>query len=260
MIRPLTLLASCGALCALVAACADAPTAPRSYVQEADGAVWVAIVEPAGMPDVRTWLPCVPAGSEALARVNALRDEAARERRAGRLERALEMEGEASLLAAGSIAWSPPAPVVLGMLDALESWSRRAAERTETGLFPELQAAAARVSTHRDAARALLARGDTNAAAVELERSAQAAREYAPSAVGLRLIARLEERIARETLPTPNLKRAKMLLGTSREALASGDPARAVRRALYALQLVEGESRRAPSSGRRPTPRDSAGN
>ncbi|HEU0053161.1 MAG TPA: hypothetical protein VFQ39_08280, partial [Longimicrobium sp.] len=72
---------SCAALCALLAACGDAPTAPKSYVQEAGGALWVAVVEPAGMPDARTWLPYVPLASPAQARVRALRDEAARERR-----------------------------------------------------------------------------------------------------------------------------------------------------------------------------------
>ena len=242
-------IALCAAACALLPACADAPTGPQSYVQEAGGDLWVAVVEPVGMPDARTWLPFVPAGSPAAERVRALQGEAGRARRAGELERGMALEAEAAREAAGAIGRAPPAQTVLEALAALESWVQRAELRTETGRFPGLDTTSVRVRERRDEARALLAQGDTGAAAVKLAAAAEAAREYAPLAVGLRLVERCEARIDRQGEPTPNLKRARRLLGTAREALAMGDEGRAVKRALYALQLLEQEEARRAGRG-----------
>ena len=249
-------LVTAGALCALAAACADLPTEPRSYVQEADGALWVAVMEPAGMPDARTWLPYL--SPESAGEVRALHAGAARARRAGEAEMGMALEADAGRLAASRIAAAPPPQLLLGAMAALEIWTERALERTQTGRFPELDSAAARVRAHREGARVLLARGDTGAAVAELERGAREARHFSPTAVGLRLVSRIEARIDADPAPSTNLKRARRLLGTAREALATGDGARALKRALYALQLVEMEERLPPSTGRRPASADSA--
>ena len=62
-----------------VAACGDAPTLPTSFAQEAGGRTWVAVTEPAGMPDARTWLPYLAAGDAH--RIRALVSDAAKVRR-----------------------------------------------------------------------------------------------------------------------------------------------------------------------------------
>ncbi|HKP74596.1 MAG TPA: hypothetical protein VJT67_03590, partial [Longimicrobiaceae bacterium] len=72
------------ALSAALAACGDAPTNPTSFSREAGGRTWVAIAEPAGLPDARTWLPYLP--PDASAQVRAMVGEARAMRRDGKLE------------------------------------------------------------------------------------------------------------------------------------------------------------------------------
>ena len=235
----------------LLAACTDSPTAPESWVQQAEGRTWVAIAEPAGLPSVRTWLQFVDGHGEAAGAIRALRDEASAERRAGRIERSLELEGEASAAAAGSLARTPDARTILLSLAALESWVQRAEARRAGGEFPELDSAVVSVRALRDDARALLVEGDTGRAVQGLDAAARQARSLGPLAVAVRLVGRAEARIAADPSPSDNLVRAQRLLQTAREAMATGDQTRAMKRALYALQLVYAESRRLPAGGRR---------
>ena len=223
----------------LLGACADSPTGPTSYVHEAGGAVWVAVAPPAGLPDLRTWTPFVAPGSPAQREVKRLHDESGRARRAGELERAAELEAQAARLAAESIATSPPPVKLLSSIAALDAWTERAEERLASGSFPGLDSAAARVRELRNAARASLVQGDTNRAVLEIAAAAEAARGYAPLAVALRLVTQAEARIDDTPDPSQNLRRARHLLRTAREAMATGDQTRAMKRAWYALQLIE---------------------
>jgi hypothetical protein len=243
---------ACAALLAALAAsaCGDLPTGADSYVREAGGATWVAIVEPVGLPDARTWLPFVPPGSPALAAVRQLQAEAGKARRAGRAEEALALDAEAARAAAAALGAAPPPQVALGAVAALESWVQRAEARLATGSFPELAAAAERVRAERDAARGLLAAGDTNAAVLALARAAEAARELSPLAVALRAIGAAEARIRAYEAPSEELRRAARLLRAAREGIATGDNARSLQRVLYAIQLIDAEDRFPPSSGR----------
>jgi hypothetical protein len=60
-------------------------------------------------------------------------------------------------------------------------------------------------------------------------------------AVGLRLLASAEARLNAGGRSDPNAKRARSLLIGAREGLAAGDSIRALRRAVYALQLLDGQ-------------------
>jgi hypothetical protein len=225
------------------AACEDAGTAPTSYVQVVAGGAWVAVAEPTGMPRADTWLPWLAADGAAAARVRQLRDAAGRARGAGRVEEAIALEDDALRLAAGSLARSPePVRGVLVPLAALDAWTERARARLETGRYPQLDAAAAAVSAEAAAARRALAAGDTMTAVVHLANGTLAARRQSTLGVGLRLLAAVEARLgAPRNSDSANLKRARHLLSGAREALATGDSMRAMRRAVYALQLLDQE-------------------
>jgi len=232
------------AACSLIApACADSPTAPNSFVHEAGGSVWVAVAVPEGLPEAKGWLPYLRADAPEHARVRQLADEASHARRAGELEASAALEAEA-LRVAAAVA-HPPAVKLLGAVAALDRWGERAGERLESGSFPELEGAAARVRELRNAARADLVRGDTQSAVLRLVEAAEVARGYAPATVGLRLVAQAERRIDAEAQPSQNLRRARLLLRTAREAMAQGDETRAMKRAWYALQLIEAEEKAA---------------
>lgn len=229
------------ALACLAAACTDLPTGPDSFVHQAGGSVWVAVSVPAGLPDARSWSPYLVPGSEAALVLEELRVAAGRARRTGALERAAALEAEAARTAAASVASSPPAVELLGALAALDAWGERAAVRLQAGIYPDLDVAAARVRVLRDAARASLQRGDSLQAVVELTDGAEVARSFAPQAVALRLAGEAQRRIEADPDPSENLKRARRLLLTAREAMATGDQTRAMKRAWYALQLIEAE-------------------
>lgn len=225
------------------AACDDAGTAPTSYVQAVEGGAWVAVAEPPGMPRADTWLPWIAAGSPAAAQVRQLRDAAGRARSAGRVEDAVSLEADALRLAAGSLARSPDVVRgVLAPLAALDAWTDRARARLETGRYPQLDGAAATVSAEAAAARRALATGDTMVAVMHIANGTLAAREQSTLGVGLRLLAAVEARLgAPKSSDSTNLKRARHLLVGAREALSMGDSMRAMRRAVYALQLLDEE-------------------
>ena len=218
-----------------LAACEDAPTGPSSYAQVLGGTSWVAVAEPPGMAGADTWLPyAVPS---AAAEARDLSAAAGRARRSGRIAEAVELEGHA-LLAAAAVERAPLPERVLGPLAALDAWVVRSAGRLATEPHPYLAESTAAVSAHADSARASLAAGDTAAAVLHLARGTLHAREHAPMAVGARLLASLEVRL--EGAPAlPSTQRARRLLAGAREGLATGDTVRALRRVVYAHQLLD---------------------
>ncbi|HEX8906713.1 MAG TPA: hypothetical protein VF771_17815 [Longimicrobiaceae bacterium] len=230
-------LASAAAFCGVLAACGDAPTSPTSFAQQAGGKTWVAVAPPAKMPEARTWIAY--ATPQAAARIREMQQQASRARRAGMLEAALEMDAQAARLSASFLAKDPPTPKVIGAVSAVREWEQRAEDRLREGDYPGLDSALAVVSAQRAAAEAALARGDGRGAVLRLADAAEAARAYAPQAVALNLVARAEQRIDRDPAPTPDLKRARLLLRLAREAMATGDQTRAMKRAWYALQIID---------------------
>lgn len=226
---------------ALLAACEDAPSAPTSYVQVVAGGTWVAVAEPAGMARPDTWLPYAAEGGPAWESLRELRAAAGRARGEGDIERALQLDDEALRLSALSLSRVPEAQRVLLPLAALDAWTDRARARLESGSYPELEATAATVRAQADAARASLALGDTMKAVVHVTRGTLAARRLSPMAVGLRLMASVEARLGDGKGESAGVRRARHLLRDAREGLATGDSVRALRRALYALQLLEAE-------------------
>ena len=218
-----------------LAACEDAPTGPSSYAQVLGGTAWVAVAEPPGMAGADTWLPY--AAPAAAAEARELRAAAARARRGGRIREAVELEGRA-LLAAADVERAPLPERVLGPLAALDAWVARSSERLAAEPHPYLEASAAAVSARADSARASLAVGDTAAAVLHLAHGTVDAREHGPMAVGARLLASLEVRL--EGAPAlASTQRARRLLAGAREGLATGDTVRALRRVVYAHQLLD---------------------
>lgn len=227
---------SCAALCA----CSDLPSAPESFVREAGGATWVAVVEPVGLPTARTWLAAAPQGLAARATLA----EAARVKKTGDVEASFALEERAAHEAAGALPRAPEARLVLGSLAALDEWADRAALRTEGGAFAELAGAERAVREGSARAHAALAAGDTLAAVREIAGAAETARRWSPVAVALRVVRDAEARIDATPNPSANLIRARHLLRGAREGVAIGDQMRALQRAMYALQLIEQEGRR----------------
>ncbi|MET0399525.1 MAG: hypothetical protein ABW277_22230, partial [Longimicrobiaceae bacterium] len=97
--------------CLALAACQDDLTGPSAQAHPAGGRMWVAVSPPRGLPDERTWLPFLSARkgerTPAVLRVQALREDAKRLRRAGDLDAALRAEERAAETAAGALAAVP---------------------------------------------------------------------------------------------------------------------------------------------------------
>ncbi len=167
-------LVACLAAALSVAACGDAPTLPTSFAQEAGGRTWVAVTEPAGMPDARTWLPYLAPGDAQ--RIRAMVSDAAKVRRSGKLETGLEEEARARVDAARALAADPPAARVMGALAAVREWESRAAGRQSAGSYPGLDSVVTAVAARRAEAEAALDRGELRAAAVLLAEAGEVAR------------------------------------------------------------------------------------
>ncbi|MDB4950219.1 MAG: hypothetical protein JWM27_2868 [Gemmatimonadetes bacterium] len=234
--------AAAAALCCVLAlsACDAGPTAPTSFAQQVGGRTWVAVTPPDGLPDARSWMPFVRRTDPAYPRLHELREMEAQARKAGQLEHAAALATVAARLAAKS-AVSPDPEALLRAQAALERWEARAAERLAEGAYPGLDSTRAAIHGLRGQADAAVQRGDTTAAVADLTEAGEAARTFAPEAVGLRVLADAEARIAGAGPPTQGLKRARRLLRAAREAIATGDCTRAVRRAMYALQIIDAE-------------------
>lgn len=237
--RPPQALAA--ALACAASACADLPTAPESFVREAGGSVWVAVVEPAGLPTARAWLGMLPGDAPEGDAARATLAKASRAWKNGDIEGSLLLEDRAAREAAAALPRPPEARVILVALAAIDEWAERAALRTEGGRFPELARARLAVREGSARAHARMAAGDTLAAARDIALAAETARAWAPLAVAMRAVRDAERRIDATPNPSADLLRARRLLRGAREGVAMGEPMRALQRATYALQLIDQE-------------------
>lgn len=228
-----------------LAACEDGPTGPTAHVHPAGGRLWAAVVAPRDLPDARAWLAPLAdgggAGEEAARGVRGLLDEARTLRRRGALQEALLREEEALRAAAAGFSAPPARRVVVDALEGVDRWIGAAEGALQAGPLPEVEAGVAEVRASRGAAESALAEGDTLAAVRYLAAAASRARRHAPDAVALRAFARAGEVVRGGALSRTDSLRAERLLRHAREAVLTGDPERAFRRAVYALQLVEGD-------------------
>lgn len=247
-IGPRALIPLCAVL--VLGACKDAPTGPRMVQQGAGGEEWVAMTLPAGLPSLATWLPYLESDRQGHAKlevVHRLRRDAALEREAGRYGAASALTRDATRAALGSIA-KPPDPLVLVQaVAALRVWSERVRLDVPLDRHPELAASWQAVESAREAAEAALLEGDTLAAVHAIGAAAERIVEHSPAAVVLRVVERAEARLAANDLPVPQRERAAHLLGTARQEMHVGDHVRALRRALYALQIADGNGVAGPA-------------
>jgi hypothetical protein len=219
-----------------LAACEDAPTAPSSYAQVLGGVTWVAVVEPDGMARAESWIP--GAAPAAAAEARRLLGAAARARRAGDPLAAAELEERAMLVAAAAPRPGDAAERVRVPLGALNAWIARAHDRLRDAPHPELERTTAEVTLRAAAARDALDAGDPSRALLEVGHATAAARRHAPAAVGARLLAALEDRLAAAPAGTAT-ERARRLHAGAREGLLTGENVRALRRVVYAHQLLD---------------------
>ncbi len=229
---------------AVLAGCEDTPTAPQAYVQPAEGQMWIAITVPPAVPDLDAWLPYLrdgEHGTRTVERVRALQKQAEHARRVGELEHALELDEQAIRLAASSLVTSPERRLLHRSFAALDLWLERAEIERSHAVLPELDSAVEEVRAARKAAESALNSGDPAAAMLHLGMAALRVREQSPSAVALRVLQRVSERLENAALSDVDAARARRLLANAREALVARQDARALQRALYALQVADGQ-------------------
>jgi hypothetical protein len=225
-------------------ACADLPTGPDSFQLEADGELWTAVVPPADLPSASTWLafaaPSSPESADAASEVAALQASAVRAMTRGELERAEELAARATLRAIDAMQLRPGPGVFLAGIGSLQGWERRVREGVDLTRAPALAATLAEVGAEREAVDAALRAGDQRAAAIHLTRAAELVRAWSPQGVALRVLGRVDAHLAAASRSPGEAERAAHLVQSAREELLSGEPLRAVQRALYALQLAGG--------------------
>lgn len=221
----------------MLGGCLDAPTGPGALQQIAGGEAWIAIEEPRALPSLDTWRGYV--APEAREEVDALAAASRDARRRGSLDRAAELERAATGVALGSLERTPGTRVIGDAFDAIDRWIDRVAGSVDTRVYPDVAVSLARVAAAREIADQALAGGDTAVALAQLATAAEAIRSHAPTQVALRVLERSEARLRARDLSGSSMRRALHLVRSAREELTSGDPERALRRALYALQLTE---------------------
>lgn len=225
-----------------IAGCRDAPTMPDPVQQLAGGEAWVAIPEPTGLPSLDALLPYVGDGPAApvVPRLRALAAAARQARLDGQLDRAIELDREAVHLAVASLERPPDAALLFGALHALGEWSDRVERGVDVKAYPEIASSVRLVRRSSDAAREAMERGDTAVALLRTMHAAEAVRAHSPTTVALRVLGRAESRLRAHEGRSEAVARAIHLVRSARRELVAGDPSRALRRALYALQLIEG--------------------
>jgi hypothetical protein len=125
-------------------------------------------------------------------------------------------------------------------LDALERWRHSAAAAgVGEGLDPEFDRARRGVAVSVAAAGRALREADHESAAAHLASGRAAAEQVAPRAVAARVIERAERRMEELGAGGVEAERALRLLRGARLALEESDDPRALRRALYALQVAQ---------------------
>jgi hypothetical protein len=211
------------------------------------------VAAPQELPRLETWLPYVqrstPEGRASYDHVRQLDQLAHQAQRDGRIGEAGELWREAERVAVLSLGAAPDALVLQRALHSIDFWSERVAGQVELASHPELAAAHAAVGAERAAAAGLLAEGDTAGAVLLIASAAGTIRDHAPQAVALRVLAAAERRLDPEALKEEATQRALHLLGNARQELVGGDPRRALQRALYALQILEGRELRTIRTG-----------
>lgn len=224
----------------LVGACSDAPTTPAAMQQIAGGEAWIAVPAPEGLPDLATWTPLLGQESGARTRVEALSARAKAARLDGDLEHAAALEREAVGAAIRFITVSPDPELISRAMDAIAQWRDAVGEDVDPRVYPQVAATHAAVGEAMAAAEAALTDGDTVSALLRISDAAAGIREHTPEAVALRVLSRAESQLRASGVRGPVLDRAVHLIRSARHELVDGDPSRALRRALYALQLAEG--------------------
>lgn len=229
-------------ICAAAAGgCTDLPTGPGAFQLEAEGTLWTAVVAPADLPSPGSWLGGVAAGTqveETVVRVTAMQQASRSLRSGGDAPRADSLVAEAAslALAAGP---QPSRPTLIRAILAVDGWQRDVRESVDLERVPELAAAVERVELEREAAAEALSEGRDEEAAVRLTVAAEWARSWSPEGVALRVLDRVEARLGGDA----DLgDRARHLVHSARHELVAGEPLRAVQRALYALQIADGQA------------------
>lgn len=241
--RHIHYLCLCAALVAQ-GACTDLPTGTDSFQLQADGQIWAAVVPPADLPDANSWLgaPGAPGSSAEAVRqeVVGLQEQAARATARGDLERAKVLRGEAARRAISALEISPRHDVFIRGLASLEAWQRSVGAGTGLGDIPALADAVDAVRGGSDAVRAALQEGDVRTAALRLTEAAERIREWSPEGVALKVLERVDLRLADARGSSAERERAAHLVQSARYELVAGNPLLATQRALYALQLAAG--------------------
>lgn len=232
------------ALCLLLVGCKDAPTVPASLQQLAGGQEWVAIHAPRDLPTAQTWAAYIDrqtdSGRAALLRVQELSRRGSEARSHGDLAAAAALEREAERIAIASLSRYPEPAKLQRSLLAVDAWRGLVQADVALERSPELTEALHRVDSARNRSAALLAQGDTTGAVLLLAEASDQIRAFTPTAVALRVLEKVEQRLLTSENRSSAVERALRLLSASRQELLSGDPHRALRRALYALQLADG--------------------
>lgn len=226
-----------------MSACLDAPTVPEAVQQIAGGEAWVAIPEPRDLPTLDTWMPYGPAGERGAAvraRIDALLDESREAAYAGDLEWSTQLRTEATRIAVLSVERLPEPHVMAGAVRSVEEWAERVRIGVDLRVYPEVASSVRRVERSLGAARAALEAGDTTAAIIPLSDASERIRRHGPTSVALRVLDAAEARLRARAPSPPVLERAVHLIRSARHELVGGEPSRALRRALYALQLADG--------------------
>ena len=229
-------------LCAAAAACADAPTGPSALAEY--HAMWQAVLPSEQLPHPSAWLG-EDAGSESLrratVRVRRFEADAGRAFERGDVRRFAEARRAAVTVLSEVMTAPPPAAIVTDARAAIDAWVVQVGPTVSAGDLPALSAAFAEVVRARDGAAASLASADSVGAALALIDAAERIRASTPTLISLHVIGRAEARLAGSDGGARARERARHLLLGAREAVASGEPIRAVQRALYALQLAGGQ-------------------
>lgn len=245
---------ACLAFAAVVAAgCIDRTSLPTAYVHPAAGEIWVAVTPPSGLPDIAMWASLASrsdaGGRTAAARVEALRKEATAAWKTGRVEQSRLLQEEALDSIVAHLAAMPSAASLRDAAASLSVWLERTRAEVDLELFPHLARAVADVEGERELTRTALAEGDTVNAMRALMRGAARIRSEAPAAVALRVLERTERRLTIEAAEDTALARPLHMVRSARAALLEGRSNRALRRALYAAQLLDARDRAAPAAG-----------
>lgn len=239
---------------AVLGACGDDPTVPEAIQRLAGGEEWAALSAPAGLPRLDTWMQYMSrsgaANREAYEMVRDLVRDGRQARREGRLQAAVELNREAERIAVLSLARTPDARLLQQALLATDAWADRVRNGFELDLHPRLGETVEAVLQKRALAAEQLESGDTSSAVLAVAEISEMIRSHAPEEVALRVLARTEDRIDTDALEPEAAERALHLLVSARQELISGDARRALHRALYALQIVEGNELRMVRSER----------